>query len=226
MQFHTRDRVSEALISTRAGSFNTIHGLAIMPRGKAASGAGGYLAASSLYSDGPFDAAQAHRRINLFGKWTAPLGQSSELFAQASGFAARWNASGQIPARAVREGVVDRFGSLDPCEGGRTARADVSLGARSLPGGNDEWHAQLFATHYDFDLFSNFTFFLNDPVHGDGIEQRDERWLTGATADFAHVPRARRPERTSADWCGLPRRLHRRRAVPPGSARPPRHPHR
>ncbi len=32
---------------------------------------------------------------------------------------------------------------------------------------------------YRLNLFSNFTYFLDDPVNGDQFEQADRRWITG-----------------------------------------------
>ena len=179
VEFRTRDRVPSAQATVRAGSFNTLHLVAMNPLGGGAGEPGGYVAAAWHYSDGPFESAQHHRRLNLFAKWTAPAGLGREWFALGSAFAAEWDASGQIPERAVRSGAITRFGAIDPTEGGRTARADVSVGVRSLPGMDAQWEAQAFLTRYEFDLFSNFTFFLADPLHGDGIEQVDDRWLAG-----------------------------------------------
>ncbi len=106
-----------------------------------------------------------------------PVAREAELVASASGFGARWDASGQIPERTVP--TVGRFGAIDPTEGGNTSRHDVSLGLRSLPSGHAQWEARAFATQYRFRLFSNFTFFLNDSINGDGIEQVDDRVLAG-----------------------------------------------
>jgi hypothetical protein len=133
------------------------------------------VAGSFASSDGPFDAPQDFRRWNGYGKYTAPLG-STRLGLTLSGFSARWDASGQIPDRAVRNGTISRFGSIDSTEGGRTSRYDMlaTVSGRS-------WGARAFATKYDFRLYSNFTFFLEDSVNGDGIEQEDNRVIAGAS---------------------------------------------
>jgi hypothetical protein len=59
------------------------------------------------------------------------------------------------------------------------------LGLRSISGGERHWEACAFAVKYDFSLFSNFTFFLDDPVNGDGINQTDDRWIAGANGSYA-----------------------------------------
>jgi outer membrane receptor protein involved in Fe transport len=69
---------------------------------------------------------------------------------------------------------------VDPTEGGRTQRHSAELGW-SVHDHDVEVDARLFAVRYDFGLDSNFTFFANDPVHGDGIEQTDRRTTLGAT---------------------------------------------
>jgi hypothetical protein len=102
-------------------------------------------------------------------------------------YSGRWNASGQIPLREVEAGRLDRFGSIDPTEGGATERQSLSL---RLAGGEDDarFEVLVYGIRYDFRLFSNFTFFLHDPVFGDQIEQTDDRGVLGgdARATFRH----------------------------------------
>ncbi|MGH7613905.1 MAG: TonB-dependent receptor [Gemmatimonadales bacterium] len=187
VSFVTRDRVERAVAASRGGSFGTAHAIALVPVGGDATRAGGYLAASGHVTRGMFERSQDYRRGNVFGKWTTPLGDRSQLIYTASGFASRWDASGQIPERAVRSGVIGRFGAIDPVEGGHTSRFDASVAVRSVPGLADQWEARAYATRYELDLFSNFTFFLNDTTSGDGIEQRDNRSILGANVFYARA---------------------------------------
>ena len=182
---HTKDRLSRAEVSTRGGSFSTSHTLALLPLGGDAAHAGGYLAFAGHYTNGPFDNPQHYRRYNLFGKWTAAAGSSAELFAAGSGYDARWNASGQIPERAVAAGLITRFGSIDPYEGGNTRRYAATVGLRSAGSGAASWEAQAYAIRYGLRLYSNFSFFLHDSVNGDGIEQDDQRSILGVAATRA-----------------------------------------
>lgn len=109
----------------------------------------------------------------------------------------RWNASGQIPLREVEAGRLDWFGSIDPNEGGTSNRYSLYLnllspsksgafGKRSVASQGLELVA--WVTRSDFALYSNFTFFANDPVNGDMIEQTDTRTTLGTRANygFAH----------------------------------------
>lgn len=177
----TRERVDARSIALRGGSFNTFDLTTLVPFGGDASHAGGYLAGSVATSDGPFRAPQDFRRWNGYVKYTAPIG-SARLGLTLSGFSARWDASGQVPHRAVRSGLISRFGAIDSTDGGNTSRYDIvaTMTGRTA-GSGTTWGARAFATRYDFRLFSNFTYFLDDSLNGDGIEQRDARTLAGAS---------------------------------------------
>ncbi|MBW3571717.1 MAG: TonB-dependent receptor [Gemmatimonadetes bacterium] len=185
ISFRTRDRLAAREVAVRGGSFETGHFVALVPLGGDRTRPGGYLAAAGQTSRGPFQRPQDYRRTNAMARWTAPAGAGAELFASASTFSARWDASGQVPERAVRSGAISRFGAIDGSEGGRTGRHDAVLGLRSAPGAERPWEVRAYATRYDLDLFSNFTFFLADPERGDGIEQVDRRWVTGLSGQHS-----------------------------------------
>ncbi len=98
-----------------------------------------------------------------------------------------WFASGQIPERAVREGLINRFGSIDNSEGGNTQRFNGNVDLRWQLSENDTVNVHGYGQYYQLDLFSNFTFFLNDPVNGDQIEQSDRnRIVAGLNAQYDH----------------------------------------
>ncbi len=189
VDFTTRDRLdfTRAVLTTRGGSFSTAHTLALVPIGGDARHSGGYLAGAAHLTDGPFERPLEYRRVNLFGKWTAPLGRAAELVATASSFGASWNGSGQIPERAVASGLITRFGLIDPSEGGNTHRQELALGVRSAAGPEDGWEARAYAVRYRLRLYSDFTFFLHDSTNGDGIEQDDSRFVTGVRAQYGRL---------------------------------------
>ncbi len=85
-----------------------------------------------------------------------------------------WNSTDQIPQRAVTGGLIDELGFIDPHLGGETRRDVFSLGVDS-----PAWQAGLYAIDYEFNLFSNFTYFLDDPLDGDEFEQADKRRVYG-----------------------------------------------
>lgn len=176
--FVTRDRVAATSASLGAGSFGQRIGTLLVPFGGDASRAGGYLAGQGTRADGPFELAQGLSRSNVFAKYTAPV-RDARLSVSASAFRSAWDASGQVPERAVMRGLISRFGAIDSSEGGNTARANV---VASLAGGSPlgtSWEARAYAARYTFQLFSNFTFFADDTASGDGIEQVDRRTFGG-----------------------------------------------
>jgi outer membrane receptor protein involved in Fe transport len=143
--------------------------------------------------DGPFVHPEGLGRVNLYARVTHDLGPRTELSLAWMSYGSTWNGSGQIPARAVcGEGeaqkpppgaygasCIGRFDAIDPTEGGATQRhsAQVALTTRSDAA---DLTAMVYAVRYDFTLWSDFTFFAQDPVHGDEIEQDDDRWIVGA----------------------------------------------
>jgi hypothetical protein len=181
VSFRLADRLASRT-SVRTGDFGLRQATLVAPFGGDATSLGGYLAGSVLQNDGPFEMPQGHRRLNAFGRMTAPLG-SAGMTATVSAFDASWEASGQVPDRAVRSGAISRFGVIDATEGGSTSRYDVSIGSRSRSGPT-QWETTVFATRYTFDLYSNFTFFLSDSINGDGIEQVDDRVIAGASGFY------------------------------------------
>ncbi len=136
------------------------------------------LAAQIADTDGPFDNAQRFRQGNALVKWEGQVGRG-ELHLETNWYAASWNASGQVPESAVAQGLISRFGSLDPSEGGDTSRTSVQLGYRVRDDQGGLWRASLFGLEYRLRLFSDFTLFARDPVHGDEIEQDDARMVWG-----------------------------------------------
>ena len=77
--------------------------------------------------------------------------------------------------------LISRYGEIDPSDGGNTGRYAITGDWRRTSDASST-HVSLYALHYDLDLFSNFTYFLDDPVHGDQIEQQDRRWIEGGKA--------------------------------------------
>jgi outer membrane receptor protein involved in Fe transport len=151
------------------------------------------IAAEIARQDGPFVHPEDFQRFNFYARVTHDLGPRSTLSLAWMSYEAMWNASGQIPARAVcGEGeaghpppsafgvrCVDRFDAIDPTEGGGTQRHSARL-AWTTRGDAADLTALLYVVRYRFTLWSDFTFFADDPVHGDEIEQDDDRWVLGS----------------------------------------------
>ena len=102
----------------------------------------------------------------------------------ASHFTSRWDASGQIPQREVDNGNITRFGAIDDTEGGETQRTNFNVEFNKYITDNTRLKTNAFYSHYAFELYSNFTFFLEDPVNGDQIKQQEDRHIFCANASI------------------------------------------
>ncbi|WP_455243489.1 TonB-dependent receptor, partial [Petrachloros mirabilis] len=131
------------------------------------------------YTNGPFQNDNRYFRGNLLGKMTMNPLKRDELSVTGTFHKSQWNGSGEIPLRAVTDGAIDRFGSIDPSEGGKTQRATAKLNYHYDDTSGGRFFANAYAQYYKFDLFTNFTFFADDPVNGDGFQQSDRRILYG-----------------------------------------------
>jgi outer membrane receptor protein involved in Fe transport len=177
-------RLPESFARVELGEFHTQRYLALLsPRSGPFAGedpaATGLLALEMYGSDGPFRYDEDLWRYNLFASAGVRLGERARLSGWASAYSSRWDASGQIPERAVHSGRIGRFGSIDPSEGGDSDRENLKLRFEWDPSERDRVEADAWVSHYALDLRSNFTLFLEDPVLGDGIVQRDDRILYG-----------------------------------------------
>lgn len=180
INFKTFNRIPKSRIQAEFGSFNTYRILGMIDLlKKNPEKQNAYVAAEANYTDGPTENRQNFTRFNLFSKYNYRFSERVHLSASVSGFKSNWNASGQIPERAVTSGHLNRFGSIDPGEGGRTERYNINILLSSKTGYNTTLQNQFFYSHYLFDLFSDFTFYLKDPVNGDMIRQSEKRNIYG-----------------------------------------------
>lgn len=86
--------------------------------------------------------------------------------------------------------MVDRFGAIDPTDGGHTYRYSATGDwQRASSNGNASTRVTAYGIGYDLDLFSNFTYDLNDPIHGDQVEQADHRFIAGARLTHRRLTR-------------------------------------
>ncbi|HMU31468.1 MAG TPA: TonB-dependent receptor plug domain-containing protein [Nitrospira sp.] len=184
VNFRTRDMVKEGVVQSAGGQFNTQRHLLMFSPTKDTVRT--LFAAEGYYTDGPFQNDNRYFRGNLLGKATMnPLGRD-ELVITGTFQKSQWNGSGEIPLRAVHDGSLDRFGSIDPSEGGKTLRSTGRMNYHyDMPSGG-RFFANAYAQYYRFDLFTNFTFFLNDPVNGDGFQQSDRRVVYGGDVGYRH----------------------------------------
>jgi hypothetical protein len=185
--FVMRDTVDENYAEAAGGSWGTQRYLTLISPTRDALKT---LVAIEYYrSDGPFEHPNGYERFNLFAKAKATLAEGMDLAVWASYYMADWHGSGEIPTRAVRAGVISRFGSIDPNEGGSTQRANLNVDWRWKLDENQLVTVHTYGTYYELDLFNDFTFFLNDPQNGDEINQRDRRFMAGFDALYQYQTR-------------------------------------
>jgi outer membrane receptor protein involved in Fe transport len=135
-------------------------------------------AAEFYRTNGPFKNDENYRRVSLFGRVSERV-EGGMLNLTVQSFASGWDASGQIPLRAVRAGTVSRFGSIDPNEGGSSQRHSIALDYRRRVARDAELHVTAWLAKNRLQLYSNFGLFSADPVDGDMIRQVDDRVYTG-----------------------------------------------
>ena len=186
VNFRTREVVKEGVVQAAGGQFDTQRYLLMFSPTKDKIRT--LFAGEGYYTNGPFVNDNRYFRANLLGKMTTNLTPRDELSLTATFHKAQWNASGEIPLRAVTEGTLDRFGAIDPSEGGKTLRTTARLNYHYDTTSDGQFFANAYGQYYRFDLFTNFTFFLNDPVNGDGIQQSDRRGVYGG--DLGYKQRA------------------------------------
>jgi outer membrane cobalamin receptor len=183
LNFSTYKTISKNTVQLEAGRFNTFRTLAMLDLLKGDKGKqSAYIAGEFNYTNGPTENKQNFNRINIFTKYNAAISTATNLTFSASVFKSKWDASGQIPERAVANGLITRFGSIDPTEGGNTERYNANLQVSHQFNNGFILENQAFLNRYKFSLYSNFTFFLNDDVNGDQINQSEARNIFGFTS--------------------------------------------
>ncbi len=178
---HLYDRLPAGIFRAEGGQAGTERALVA---NNAAIGTGNLVYAGELeHANGPWDVADNERKYDGVARYSHGDSRNG-VTVTAMGYHNAWRSTDQIPDRAIASGAIGRFGTIDSSDAGNTAR--YALGADWHTVGKSSTSRVLaYVEHYDLDLFSNFTYFLSDPVHGDQIEQQDGRTVAGATASHS-----------------------------------------
>ena len=183
VNFRLKERLDQSLVSVEVGQFKTqrlLTAFNLLDNEDHAA----YITSELLLTDGPFDSPQNFHRVNLMGRYSGQLGNKGKLNLTAMHFTSKWDASGQIPIRKVLDNTISRFGAIDDTEGGRTSRTNLMVNYLKSIKHNSFIKNTTYFSKYDFELFSNFTFFLNDSTNGDQIKQKEERYLVGTNTVY------------------------------------------
>ncbi|HQW10881.1 MAG TPA: TonB-dependent receptor plug domain-containing protein [Saprospiraceae bacterium] len=187
VEFKTKNFLDNNFIKVEAGQFNTFRGILganlIDP---ANSDQTLFVAGEGSYTRGFFDSPQDFKRFNGMAKYRTKLNENNYLSLTGTGFSSSWDASGQIPDRAVESGEIGFYGAIDNKEGGATSRYNANLELSTRLGNGASLTNQVYYIKYDFELYSNFTFFKNDSLNGDQIKQKESRNIVGLNSKYLH----------------------------------------
>lgn len=175
-RFHIADTVSRGLAEVTAGEYGYARGVIVDSTPLIG---GDLLYGAELQTfEGPWtDIDEDVEKVSVLLKYSMDAG-GGRAHVALMGYDNAWNSPDQIPQRAVDSGRIGEFGSLDSSVGGAASRYSLSGGwSGSLAGG--EFSAEAYAIDSGLDLFSNFTYLLDDPVNGDQFEQVDQRRIYG-----------------------------------------------
>ncbi len=131
--------------------------------------------------DGPWDHAQDANRYNAMLRYRWANGDD-QFRITAMSYHGDWNSTDQIPKRLVDDGKLSRFGSLNPSDGGASDRDSLAFDW-VRDDGHTATRLNLYGIYYRLNLFSDFTYFLEEPDTGDQFEQVDKRFILGGTLD-------------------------------------------
>ena len=146
--------------------------------GSTALGSGTLLGAGEVYhNDGPFEVPDDYNRLN--GVLRYHWGNDRDYWTLTGmAYSGSWNSTDQVPQRAIDQGIIDRFGSLAPTDGGKSDRSSLSF-SRVKRTDSAQEQISAYVIRYRLDLWSTFTYYLKNPMFGDQMLQHDDRVVYG-----------------------------------------------
>jgi hypothetical protein len=183
VHIRTRESLPDKLTTRfQGGSFGSARGfLGFSPELKDGDAVMAY---EGSYTDGPFVNPLGYRRDNVNGSYLRRVSPAVSYGLKLNAARNEFTSSGQLPLDEVVAGKLDPFGFIDPTQGGRVRSGTVGAYLRREGTQGDVLKLDGFVGRSLFDLFSNFTYFLNDPKGGDRIQQHDSRLQQGANLQY------------------------------------------
>jgi outer membrane receptor protein involved in Fe transport len=186
IELNTKKFINDNLIKVEVGQYNTLRAVNLFKISESENSSA-YVASELVMTDGVFESPQNFNRFNILGRYNFNNYEDEELTLSFSHFQSKWDASGQIPTRAVEQGLISRFGAIDDTEGGLTSRSNIWVNHTKQLNEHERLKSKAFISKYDFELYSNFTFYLVDPVNGDQIKQKESRTILGAESVYGRT---------------------------------------
>ncbi len=171
-------------VRVQGGSFGAFRGFAAYS--PALDDGDAFIAYEGSHSDGPFINPGRYGRNNVTGNYTRHLNAKQSIGFKLNFGTNDFYSSGQIPLDLIASGQLNRFGFVDPFDGGRIRLGTFGTYYKRERGNGDILKLDGFLGRSLFDLYSNFTFFRHDPVHEDEIQQHDSRLQQGFNAQYLH----------------------------------------
>jgi hypothetical protein len=177
-QFHLADALERGFVKTEFAPNDDSYRLVAADSIRTAGGSTTF-AAEYGYNNGPWVHPEDANHVSTYARrvWTSGENYFSLTFI---GYHAAWDSTDQVPLRAIDEGLIPRFGAIDPSDGGTSSRANLDFNW-THSGADSTTQLNLYALYYRLALDSDFTYFLVDPIHGDQFSQRDQRGVFGGS---------------------------------------------
>jgi outer membrane receptor protein involved in Fe transport len=175
------DKLPAAMGSVTVGTDNYLRAMAAASPELA--GGNLLLGFEALGYDGPWDNPEDLEKFNGVLRYSRG-DRNSGFDVTLMGYDSQWNSTDQVAKRAVDSGYIGRFGNLDETDGGESSRYSLSGNGR-IGLGPGQLQVDAYVIKYEMDLWSNFTYFLDDPVNGDQFQQSDDRMVYGVHPRYA-----------------------------------------
>ena len=138
-----------------------------------------------MHNNGPFVVGDNYQKKNGVLRYSEGT-EANGFNLTAMAYSAQWHATDQIPLRAVWSGQIGRFGAIDQTDGGQASRFSLSSAWRQTHG-NVSTEVNAYVVRQRLNLFSNFTYFMDNPVAGDQFNQPDRRTTTGINVSRSYA---------------------------------------
>jgi hypothetical protein len=175
------NRLTQGVASVSAGQNG--YGRALLADSVETSRGSVLYAVEAMHNDGPFTRPDDYQKLNAVLRYSegyANNGFNVSLMA----YKGDWNSTDQIPLRAVQDGQLGRYDAIDNTDGGKAHRYSLS-GAWRRTADNSASRVNAYIIANQLDLWSNFTYVMDDPVHGDQFAQPDKRVTSGLNASHS-----------------------------------------